>query len=289
LKLDELTAATVSTDHYPMYDAELGRLMVQQTIATFQDVFHNSRDARSLFTDDYMFLNDQLAMHYGLPPIEGGDLRRLPVESEIHRAGLIGQASILAINSNGIDSNPVKRGVWLLERILDDPPPSPPPNVPSLGAGGKSLVGLTLREQIEGHREKVACINCHKKIDPWGLALENFDAAGAWRESVATGEGDDLNIVPVDAHTVLPDGSEVNGVGELGDYLLTERETDVMQGLVRHLMTYAIGRDLDILDVQEAEVVTRMFRASGYNLKDLVLAIVQSESFSPQKKEASNG
>lgn len=289
LRLNELTASTVSRDHYPMYDPELGMLMVQQTVATFQDVFHNNRDARTLFTDDHMFLNNQLAKHYGLPPVEGGDLRRVPVENEIERAGLIGQASILAINSDGIDSHPVKRGVWLLERILDDPPPAPPPNVPSLGADGKSLVGLTLREQIEGHRDKSACVNCHKKIDPWGLALENFDASGAWRASVATGEGDDLNIVPVDAHTVLPDGSEVNGIGELGSYLLEQREHDVMQGLVRHMMVYGIGRELDILDEQEAETITEMFRTSGYNLKYLVMAIVQSDSFMPLKKEQGNG
>jgi len=289
LHLDDMGNGTVSTDHYPEYSPELGMLMVQQTVATFQDAFHNDRDARSLFTDEHMFLNDQLAHHYGLPPVAGGELRRVPVEQEIGRAGLIAQASILAINSNGIDSNPVKRGVWLLERILDDPPPDPPPNVPSLGADGKSLVGLTLREQIEGHRDKSACINCHKKIDPWGLALEGFDASGAWRENVAVGDGEELKLVPVDAHTVLPGGFEIDGAGELGDYLLAERESDVMQGLVRHMMTYGIGRELDILDEQEAETVTEMFRTSGYNLKHLVLAIVQSDSFAPQIKENANG
>jgi hypothetical protein len=264
-------------------------LMVQQTVATFQDVFHNDRDARSLFTDEHMFLNDQLARHYGLPPVAGGDLRRVQVDQDIGRAGLIAQASILAINSNGIDSNPVKRGVWLLERILDDPPPDPPPNVPSLGADGKSLVGLTLREQIEGHRDKSACINCHQKIDPWGLALEGFDASGAWRENVAVGDGEELNLVPVDASTVLPGGFEIHGAGELGDYLLAERESDVMQGLVRHMMTYGIGHELDILDEQEAETVTEMFRRSGYSLKHLVLAIVQSESFAPRNRESGHG
>jgi hypothetical protein len=289
LHLDDFGTGTVSTDHYPEYSPELGMLMVQQTIATFQDVFHSDRDARSLFTDEHMFLNDQLAMHYGLPPVAGGELRRMQIDQDTGRAGLVTQASILAINSNGIDSNPVKRGVWLLERILDDPPPDPPPNVPSLGADGTSLVGLTLREQIEGHRDKSACINCHKKIDPWGLALENFDAAGVWRDSIATAGGDKVNVVPVDANTVLPDGAEVHGAGELGRYLLEERERDVMRGLVRHMMVYGIGHELDILDEQEAEEITKMFRTSGYNLKHLVLAIVQSDSFAPRNEENANG
>lgn len=286
LHLDDLANSTVSADHYPEYSPDLGALMVEQTIATFQDVFHNDRDARSLFTDEHMFLNDQLARHYDLPPVEGGDLRRVPVEQEVGRAGLIAQASILAINSNGIDSNPVKRGVWLLERIFDDPPPPPPPNVPSLGADGKSLIGLTLREQIEGHRNKSACVNCHQKIDPWGLALEGFDATGAWRDSVATGDADNPVIVPVDDDTVLPDGTAINGVGELGTYLLEERERDVMRGLVRHMMAYGAGRELDILDEQESEVITDMFRTSGYSLKHLVLAIVQSDSFAPQTRDS---
>jgi hypothetical protein len=289
LRLDELTAGTVSTDHYPMYSPELGQLMVRQTVATFQDVFHDDRDARTLFTDDWMFLNDELAFHYGMPPVGGGDLRRVSVDKAVSRPGLIGHASVLAINSDGIHSNPVKRGVWLLERILDDPPPPPPPNVPPLGADGKSLVGLTLREQIEGHRNKSACINCHRKIDPWGLAFENFDASGAWRDSIATGEGDDVRLVPVDASTVLPDGFEVRDAGELGDYLLEERERDVMRGLTRHMLAYAVGRELDILDEREAEKITDMFRTSGYSLKHLVLAIVQSDSFSPRNWEDGNG
>jgi uncharacterized membrane protein len=289
LHLDGMGNGTVSTDHYPDYDPDLGMLMVQQTIATFKDVFHNDRDARSLFTDEHMFLNDRLARHYGLPPVSGGDLRRVQVEQEIGRAGLVAQASILAINSNGIDSNPVKRGVWLLERILDDPPPPPPPNVPALGEGGESLIGLTLREQIEGHRDKSACVNCHQKIDPWGLALEHFDASGAWRENVAVANGEAVDLVPVDAKTVLPGGVEVDNAGELGDYLLEERERDLMRGLARHMMAYGISRELDILDEQEAETVTDMFRTSGYNLKHLVLAIVQSDSFAPQSKEITNG
>ncbi|HEX5788574.1 MAG TPA: DUF1592 domain-containing protein, partial [Woeseiaceae bacterium] len=260
LRLNQLTAGTVSTEHYPTYYPELGTLMVEQTVATFQDVFHNDRDARSLFTDEHMFLNDELAFLYGLPHINGGDLRRVPVTQAVNRSGLIGQASILAINSDGIDSHPVKRGVWLLERILDDPPPPPPPNVPALGEGAESLVGLTLREQIEGHRDKSACANCHKKIDPWGLAFENFDASGAWRDEISVGEGEEKIARIVDASTVLPDGAEVAGAAGLGEYLLEERERDVMRGLARHMLTYAVGRELDILDEQEAEMITDMFR-----------------------------
>ncbi|HEX5787422.1 MAG TPA: DUF1592 domain-containing protein [Woeseiaceae bacterium] len=291
LRLDGMGNGTVSADHYPEFSPDLGRLMVRQTVATFQDAFHHGRDARSLFTDEHMFLNDRLARHYGLPPVAGGELRRVALDQDVGRAGLVAQASILAINSNGIDSNPVKRGVWLLERILDDPPPPPPPNVPSLGADGESLVGLTLREQIEAHRDKSACINCHEKIDPFGLALENFDASGAWRESIVADDGEGQNVLPVDASTVLPGGFEIDGAGELGAYLLEQRERDVMRGLVRHMMTYAIGHELDILDEQEAEAVAEMFRTSGYNLQHLVLAIVQSDSFAPQVqvKERANG
>ena len=289
LRLGQLTNGTVSMDHYPEYDPELGKLTVQQTVATFQDVFHNDRDARLLYTDDFMFLNDHLAHHYGLPSVGGGDLRRVPVNAPVNRSGVVGHASVMAINSDGIDSHPVLRGVWLLERILDDPPPPPPPNVPALGADGKSLVGLTLREQIEGHRDKSACINCHQKIDPWGLAFENFDAAGAWRDAVEVDNGGDRIVKQVDASTVLPDGAVVDGAGELGNYLLEERERDLMSGIVRHMLAYAVGRELDILDEQEADQITEMFRTSGYSLQHLVLAIVQSDAFAPHSKEKVDG
>ncbi len=288
LQLRKHADTAISTEIYPEYGTEFGQLTLMETIATFQDNFHNNRDARELFGSEYMFVNDQLARHYGIEGDWGGDLQRIHVGPSQQRAGLLTQASILTMNSNGEDSHPIKRGVWMLERILDDPPPPPPPSVPDLDTNNPELAGLTLKQKIEHHRSLSGCSGCHEKIDPWGIVFENYDAVGAWRDTA--GFTKDNTPQPVDALSLFPDGTELASATELADYLMNDREDDVMLSLVHHMMIYTLGRELDILDEQEAKVILRSFRASGYRLSHLIKAIVQSEAFdtldhSPQKKE----
>lgn len=277
LQLKKLNNVSVSYDHYPDYGVEFSALTAQQSIATFQDNFHNKRDARTLYSSNHMMLNDQLARHYGLPKVTGGDLRRVKVDDDSGRAGLLTQASILTINSDGTESHPIKRGVWMLERIMNDPPPPPPPSVPDLDANNPLLAGLTLKQKIEHHRKLSACSGCHEKIDPWGILFEGFDATGRIRTHVNVGK--DHQPVIVDASSTLPDGTQIESISALSEYLLKQREVDLTAGLVDHLMIYALGRELDILDKQEALTIESVFRSSGYRLTELTKAIVQSDAF----------
>lgn len=278
LQLDKLSNVGVSYERYPDYGVEFSALTAQQSIATFQDNFHNHRDARALYSSKAMMLNDQLARHYGVPDVIGGDIRRVELDQDIDRAGLLTQASILTINSDGTESHPIKRGVWILERVLNDPPPPPPPSVPDLDPNNPLLAGLTLKQKIEQHRELSACSGCHEKIDPWGILFEGFDATGRSRTHVKV-EGVDEPLA-IDASSTLPNGEQLNSVSELSSYLLEQREDDLMASLVDHLMIYALGRELDILDMQEAKTIHSIFRSSGYRLSELTKAIVQSDAFS---------
>lgn len=275
LHLGKLSDTSISEEIYPEYSPQFAKLTEAETISTVQDNFHNDRDARELFQSSHMILNDQLARHYGVKDVLGGDLRRVETGPTEQRSGLLTQASILAMNSDGEDSHPIKRGVWLLERILFDPPPPPPPSVPELDTNNPELAGLSLKQQIEHHRKLSACSGCHEKIDPWGIAFENFDATGKWRDTVlVSGEQK-----PVDASSVLPGGRANKSLAELRNYLGKEKERELMMGIVQHLMVYALGRELDVLDEAEAKTIYASFRASGYKLTDLTKAIVQSDAF----------
>jgi uncharacterized membrane protein len=275
LQLDKVFNVGVSNEIYPDFGAEFARLIAEETRATFDDVFRHDRDARTLYSSEHMLLNQELARHYGIDGVWGGDLRRVEVGDVSNRAGLITQASVLTMNSDGSDSHPIKRGVWLLERVLDDPPPPPPPSVPNLDTNDPLLAGLTLKEKIEHHRSLSACSGCHEKIDPWGVVFENFDATGRWRNEITDAAPPGI----IDASSVLPDGTEISDFEAFVDYIPKEKESELMGSLVHHMMMYALGRELDILDEQEAESVKMTFRTSGYKLSSLIKAIVQTDAF----------
>ena len=272
LGLRKLQDVSVDRETYPDYGDEFQNLIKQQSVATFQDVFHGDRDSRELFSSKHMILNNQLARHYGVSPIEGGDLRRVKITDTKNWGGILTHASMLAMNSDGKESHPVKRGVWLLEKLLNDPPPPPPPVVPELDAENPQFAELSLKQKIEQHREMHGCTDCHEKIDPWGIAFEEFDATGRWRDPASYTR-------PIDASTILPDGSKIADAKELSSYLLTNREEELMSSIVEHMMTYALGRDLDIVDKREVEEILDKYKLSGYNLKSLVVAIAQSDAF----------
>ncbi len=272
LALDRLDDIQFDYEEYPEYGAELAELTRRQTVETFQWVFHSDTDAHQLFRSDFMLLNDLLARHYGLPPVNGGDLRPVTTSSTKNPGGILTHASILAFNSDGKQSHPVKRGAWLLEKILNDPPPPPPPAVPDLDPNSSDTKQLSLKERIALHREANGCTNCHEKIDPWGVAFEEFDATGRWRDPKSA-------PYPIDSSTRLPDGTSIAGAGDLADYLLKDREEALMMSLVSNLMTYAAGREPDILDEGELGRTFDTFQNSGYRLKALASAVARSRMF----------
>ncbi len=274
LALQYLDEIKIDYELYPEYGPELANLTKRQTIETFQETFHSGMDARQLFHSDRTLLNDLLARHYGLPSIDGGDLRPVPTPRTRQAGGILTHASVLTMNSDGKQSHPVKRGAWLLERILHDPPPPPPPAVPDLDPSSADNRHLSLKDRIALHRQQNGCTNCHNKIDPWGIAFESFDATGRWL---------DPNSAPflIDSSTRLPDGTELSGAADLAEYMLESKETEMMHAIVKSLMTYAVGAELDILDEAEINQVFTSFQKSGYNMKSLAKAIAQTQKFDP--------
>lgn len=281
LRLDKYDLVAVNPEFYPMYDEDLGNDMVAETVATFQAIFHGDRDARELIESDTMYANQRLARHYGLPPLTGGQFQSVSVPDYRTRGGLLHQGAILTMTADGSESNPIYRGVWILERLLHDPPPPPPPAVPALEASSPDFGGLTLKQKIELHREQSACAACHAKIDPWGLALENFDAIGAWREQALVINPDTAakSFSPVDSSTVLPTGEQIDDSNALVSYLASQGEEQFTRALAWHMMTYALARAPNLGDEAELNAIHRHFRTSGYKLSELVLATVQSEVF----------
>ena len=281
LRLDKFGLVAINPEFYHNYDEDLGEDMVAETITTFQEIFHGDMDARELISSDTVYVNQRLARHYGLPPVTGGELQAVAVPDYRTRGGLLHLGAILTMTADGAESNPIYRGVWILERLLNDPPPPPPPSVPPLEASSADFALLTLKQKIELHREQSACAACHAKIDPWGLALENFDAIGAWREEALVINPDTAaqSFSPVDSSTVLPSGEEIEDSNDLVSYLSGEREEAFARSLTWHMMTYALARAPNLGDESELESIYRYFRTSGYKLSSLVLAIVQSEAF----------
>ena len=281
LRLDKYGLVAVNPEFYPNYDEGLGNDMVAETVATFQKIFHGERDARELISSDTVYVNQRLARHYGLPPVTGGEFQALKVPDYRTRGGLLHQGAILTMTADGAESNPIYRGVWILERLLHDPPPPPPPAVPSLEASSAEFEGLTVKEKVELHREQNTCKSCHAKIDPWGIALENFDAIGVWREKALVIDPDTAaqSFSTVDSSTVLPSGEEIEDSSDLTSFLGSEREEEFTRSLTWHMMAYALARVPNLGDKTELDSIHRYFRTSGYKLSALVLAIVQSEVF----------
>ncbi|MCA8966734.1 MAG: DUF1592 domain-containing protein, partial [Planctomycetes bacterium] len=166
---------------YPKFDEALLEAMREEPIAFFDEVLRNDYSVLEFLHADFTMVNERLARHYGARDVIGNGFRRVELRPGQHRGGLLTQAGLLAMNSDGKDSHPLKRGIWMLERLLDDPPPPPPAAVPVIDLADPEIAKLTLKQRLENHRNAPACLSCHVKIDPWGIAFENYDAVGGWR------------------------------------------------------------------------------------------------------------
>ncbi|MCA9165284.1 MAG: DUF1592 domain-containing protein, partial [Planctomycetales bacterium] len=162
-------------------DSTLKDAMRDEPVAFFAEVLRHNRSVMDFIHSDYVLVNERLAAHYQIPQVYGPHFRKVSISPQTHRGGLLTAAAVLAMNSDGKDSHPLKRGVWMLERVLHDPPPPPPPNVPEVDLTDPEILKMTLKERIADHRNKPACYSCHSRIDPWGIAFENYDALGAFR------------------------------------------------------------------------------------------------------------
>lgn len=252
-------------------DDALREAMRQEPVAFFEHVLRSNGSVFDFVHSDYVVINERLAQHYGIPNVFGPNFRQVPITAATHRGGVLTTAGMLTMNSDGADSHPLKRGVWLLERILHDPPPPPPADVPQVDLADPRILQMTLKERIADHRNKAACISCHSRIDPWGIAFENYDALGAFRATIKN--------KPVDAVSVLFNKQELAGAEGLKRYLLTDRQDQFAGALVHKMSAYALGRPLTFNDHTDVEGLTVQLRKQGDRLADLVHLIANSKLF----------
>lgn len=279
LHLDVVDRVAISRDYHPQFTDSIKADMRSESQHFFSELLHGDLSALNLLSSDFTMLNGPLARHYGIDGVRGRSFRRVVLKPELHRGGLIGHAGILLANSTGADSHAVRRAVWIRDRLLNDPPAAPPPNVPTLDEADPEFLKLSIREQLEIHRNTEACASCHRNIDPWGIALENFDAVGLWRDDVRRKSGKKFETLPVNATDTLPDGQEISGADALREHLVQNRKDDFARGLAARLLTYALGRRLELSDEAAIDDLSQKFAKNEYRLKELVRDIVLSEPF----------
>ena len=275
LYLRNLESAFPDMRLFPDFDDNLRQAMRSETELFFASIVDEDRSVLDLLRGDYTFLNERLAKHYGIPHIHGDRFRRVELTPETHRGGLLRNASILTVTSYATRTSPVMRGHWILKNLIGSPPPPPPDNVPAL-KDNTVLDSLPIRERLAQHRADPNCAGCHNLMDPVGFSLENFDAIGRWRER------DDEH--PVDALGGLPDGSQFTGVDGLAQGFLRRPELFVGT-LTEKLMTYALGRGVELHDAAAVRRIVRDAQAHDYRFSTLIQGIVRSTPFQMRTAE----
>lgn len=259
----------LDTNRFPEFDASLTAAMRQEAAQFFQGIFAENRSLLELIDANYTYANEALARIYGLEGISGSRMQRVQL-ADARRGGVLGMSAILAATSQPLRTSPVLRGKWVLEQLLGDHVPPPPPNVPALPTEEKHADGLTLRQRLEAHRVNPDCAGCHSRMDPLGFGLENFDPIGRWRDEAA-GQ-------PVDARGELPSGETFNGPAELKKILLA-RKDDFARNLSRKMLGYALGRSLTQYDDCVVDGSLEALKNNGYQAHALVTQIVLSYPF----------
>jgi len=274
-KLDEITP---DSRLFPQASGLLDpRGLFKEELRLFIDsVLRSDRNVTELLTADYTFLNERLAMHYGIENVKGSQFRRVTLENTT-RYGLLGKGAILNLTANPNRTSPVLRGAWILDRLLGTPPAPPPPNVEALTENRPGQPAKTVRERIEQHRSKPTCMGCHGVMDPLGFALENFDTVGQYRTN------DTQALTPIDPSGVLPDGTPIKGPEDLRRALVA-RPDQFVQALTENLLTYALGRSIDYRDMPAVRKIVRGAASDNYRFESIVLGIVSSDAF--RKREA---
>ncbi len=280
LELDRLQRVVVNKERYPGFDDALAAAMRLETIHFFGEVLREDMSIFKFLASDFTCVNDRLAAHYGIKGVEGPKFRRVKLDAGAHRGGVLAHASVLTGTSDGTDGHPIKRGMWLLKNLLDETPPPPPPNVPELNRDSPKLKNLTIPQALAAHRDSAACVGCHRKIDPWGLAFEEYDAVGNWQHD---GVGAELRKKrtrnPIDAKVELPGGATVDGLSELRAELIRSRADDFRRAMLRKVMAYALGRSLTLGDTEAADSLVPALRGRGDRFAALIELVVESEPF----------
>lgn len=280
LGLREVGANPPAQDLYPQYDRHLEVSIADEPRSFFTEILRNDLSMMNFVSSDFVVINERLARFYGISDVRGDQFRKVTVPSGVHRGGIVTQASMLTITSNGTRTSPVKRGTWVLKNVLGTDPGLPVANAGDIAPKVPGIDKATVRKRLEIHRELPQCARCHSKIDPLGFALENFNAAGEWREQEGFGYKGRIerNDPKIDASSKLPDGTEINGVDELRAALL-KKEDLFLNCLSGKLFTYALGRELGVADQPLVKASIEHVKQNRYTLRSLVQFIATSEAF----------
>ncbi len=295
LGLRDIAANTPDKVLYPEFEEFLQWSALRETQLFFDEMLKLDLSVKNFVDSDFAMLNGRLATLYGIPGVEGVAFRKVALQPEYHRGGLLTQASVLKVTANGTTTSPVVRGVWMLDRIMGRPAAPPPPNVPAIEPDIRGA--KTIREQLEKHRATENCAGCHARIDPPGFALENYDVIGGWRERYryVAAQKDRVNNrvgplgkylaawgyglgLPVDAGDVLPDGRKFADIGEFKKLLLAHPE-QIARCVTEKLVTYATGQPVGPGDHTAVNLILADASPSDYGLRKLVHAVVASELF----------
>ena len=271
LRIDRHESVHTNVERYPGFTRFVKADMIEETYQFLDHVLQNNLSIDNMIDSEFAMLNQNLAEYYSVDGVKGNHFRPVKVDPAANRGGLLSQGAFLTGHSDGTDAHPIKRAVWLKEKILGDPPPPPPPNVPELDPDTPGFEKLTLKQKLELHRDKDSCRSCHQKIDPYGVVFEVFDATGRFNPT--------RNNQPIDASSTLPDGTEIDGAAEIKAYILKTKHREFSTAFVEHLFAYAIGRDVTFAD--EAEIAGIVDRAEkrGNGFRTIIEEIVLSPSF----------
>ena len=265
LNLDKFDVLEPDRDRFPKLTRDTRTQLRREPVEFVRYLIRNNLPVRNLVQSDFVVANEVVAGYYDLGHKTESGFEFVPIHhGRPELGGVLTQAAIMAGLSDGRESNPVKRGAWLARKIIAEPPDDPPPNVPDLEADTE---GLSLRERLEQHRGQPGCMQCHTKIDPWGVALEEFDAGGRLKKHHA------------DARSTLPDGTEVSGINDLKRYLGQDRIDQVAFSVLKHLVTYANGRTLTYNELNHLKEGGLRLRAGGYRMQDMIRYVVNSNLF----------
>ena len=271
LRLDRLEGMTINPNAFPAFSRFVKRDMAEETVRFLAHVLAEDMSLFTLVDSDFAMLNQNLAEFYGVEGVEGIEFRPVPVDPADGRGGLLAHGAFLAGHSDGNEPHPIKRAVWVKEKLLGQPPLPPPPNVPDLDPTKPGVENLTLKEQLELHRDNPSCYDCHAGLDPYGVALEEYNAVGLVQ---AERKGK-----PVDASVTLPDGTTVVGGDGLRAYLQGPARDAFAGSVIEHLFAYALGRDTGFADEAELLEILEKVRSEEYSIRAVIHAIASSPSF----------
>jgi hypothetical protein len=265
--LDQLNEK--SETHFPEF-AELRSDLYQEAIHFLSDAFQGDGSVMQLLNADHAFVNDRLAKFYGIPDVEGSAWRRVDGVRKHGRGGILTLGAVLAKQSGASRTSPILRGNWLCEVLMGEKLPKPPKNVPVLSEVPPQ--GISERQLIEQHSSDPACAKCHRRIDPYGFALEGYDAIGRFRWRDVAGQA-------IDTSTQLPDGTKIQDAESLRNYLATERSEEFVKQFNRKLLGYALGRSVQLSDEPFLASLYQQQQENNYHLTETVVAILLSPQF----------